>query len=92
MAFLLIPLPSTLLQAVTTARHMTAAPSARSAQSMSVGIRNHLQILPTLFTQIPLRGQLAPIKSPPISKTPMIEWQLVLQSVLPPLTLDQQFP
>ena len=89
MASLLTPLLSTQLQPITTAQ-LATAPLAHSAQLMFAGILNLLAVLPTLFTLTPPLGPPAPIKSPPMSKIVMIEWQLVLQSVLPPLTPDQQ--
>ena len=78
MAFLLTRWLSTLLQEITTTQIATA-PSARSAQSTSAGTRNHLLARLTPSTQIRLHGQRAPIKSLPISRTPMIELQRVLR-------------
>ena len=89
MASLLTRLLSTQLQLITTA-HLVTAPLAHSAQLMFAGILNLFLLRPTLFTQTPPLGRPGPIKSPPMSKIVMIEWQLVLQSVLPPLIPGQQ--
>ena len=89
MASLLTGLLSTQLHLVTTAQ-LATAPLAHSAQLMFAGLLVHFLVRPTIFTLTPPLGPPAPIKSPPMSKIVMIEWQLVLQSALPLLTPDQQ--